>query len=108
MLKEALDNMLKESMESNSYEDENGELVIQPKTSWQYDDWKADIYAATEEEVAQLKDLFDSLDTISSYDQEMYSIISEESEAFFSGSKNAKEVTEIIQSRVQIYVNETK
>ncbi|HKM04457.1 MAG TPA: extracellular solute-binding protein [Lachnospiraceae bacterium] len=108
VLKEALDNMLKESMESNSYEDENGELVIQPKTSWQYDDWKADIYAATEEEVAQLKDLFDSVDTISSYDQEMYSIISEESEAFFSGSKNAKEVTEIIQSRVQIYVNETK
>ena len=43
-----------------------------------------------------------------SYDQELMNIISEESAAFFSGQKSAKDVAAIIQSRVQIYVNENR
>ena len=42
------------------------------------------------------------------YDENLMRIIEEESAAFFSGQKKAKEVADIIQSRVQIYVNETR
>jgi hypothetical protein len=36
----------------------------------------------------------------------VYSIISEEAEAYFKGQKTVDEVADIIQSRVKIYVSE--
>jgi hypothetical protein len=36
----------------------------------------------------------------------VYEIISEEAEAYFSGNKSAKDVCSVIQSRVNIYINE--
>jgi len=34
-------------------------------------------------------------------------IISEETQAFFSGQKSAQETADIVQNRVNIYINET-
>jgi len=39
-------------------------------------------------------------------DEEIYGIISEETGAFFHGQKSAKEVADIIQNRVSIYLSE--
>ncbi|MBQ3906204.1 MAG: extracellular solute-binding protein [Lachnospiraceae bacterium] len=41
-------------------------------------------------------------------DDTVMNIVSEEAGAFFAGSKSAKEVTEMIQNRVQLYVNENR
>ena len=42
------------------------------------------------------------------YNGEILKIMEEETAAYFNGQKSAKEVADIIQSRVQIYVNESR
>lgn len=60
----------------------------------------------TDEDVKNIQKLIDSADTLANADEEVFSLITEEAEAFFKGQKSAKEVAEVIQSRVSIYVKE--
>ena len=60
----------------------------------------------TDEDVKNIQNLIDSADTLANADEEVFSLITEEAEAFFKGQKSAKEVAEVIQSRVSIYVKE--
>ena len=60
----------------------------------------------SQEDVKKFYDYAVSIDTLFSYDDEIASIITEESSAFFAGKKTAEEVSEIIQNRVTNYVNE--
>jgi len=108
ILKTALDAKFKTAMTPEYYEDENGNQVEQIKTSWGYNDFNVDIYAATQEDVDAVMKLINGVDSVYEMDNNMYSIISEESAAFFAGQKNAKEVADVIQSRIQIYVNENR
>ncbi len=80
----------------------------EPKTTWGYDDFEIEIYAATEEDIAAVKKLIESADTMYQYDEQIMNIISEETGAFFEGQKRAKDAADIIQNRVQIYVNENR
>ena len=80
--------------------DENGEPMIWPKTTWGYDDWEAEIYAATPEQVQAVRDLIDSAVAASNNDETVLSIISEEAQGYFEGQKSAKDVAGVIQSRV--------
>ena len=86
--------------------DENGEPIIWPKTTWSYDDWSAEIYAATPEQVQMVRDLIDSAVAGTNNDETILKIITEEAAAYFEGQKSAQEVAGIIQSRVQTYVSE--
>lgn len=86
--------------------DENGEPMIWPKTTWSYDDWTAEIYAATPEQVQAVRDLIDNSTAATSNDQTILNIINEEAAAYFEGQKSAQEVVGVIQSRVQTYVSE--
>lgn len=109
VLNSALDKVFEEAMTEEYYEDENGEKVPQPKTTWGYDDFEIEIYAATQEEVDIVKNLIDNADGIAANaDQEIINIITEEADAYFNGQKDAKSVVDIIQSRVKIYVNENR
>ena len=47
-----------------------------------------------------------SLNKRSYYNQNIINIVNEEAASYFEGQKSAKEVAQIIQSRVQIYVDE--
>lgn len=49
-----------------------------------------------------------SVNTPSYYDEKVMEIVSEEVAAFFAGSKSASDVADMIQNRVQLYVNENK
>ncbi len=60
----------------------------------------------TQEEVDQVKEFLSSLTTSVYNDSAVNNIIYEEAEAFFEGQKSAEEVAGVIQSRVQIYINE--
>ena len=60
----------------------------------------------SQEDVKKFYDYTVSIDTLFGYDDEIASIITEESSAFFAGKKTAEEVSEIIQNRVTTYVNE--
>jgi hypothetical protein len=108
ILKSALDATFKEAMTPDYYTDETGKQVEQVKTSWGWDDFTADIYAATQTDVDTITALINSATTVSDYDEQMYNIISEEAGAYFDGSKEAKDVADIIQSRIQIYISESR
>ncbi|MFA9377721.1 MAG: ABC transporter substrate-binding protein [Lachnotalea sp.] len=108
ILKSALEAKLNAAMTPEYYEDETGKQAEQSKTSWGYDDFNVDIYAATQEEVDAVKNLIDNANGTYQYNSNMYSIISEEAAAYFSGQKTSKDVADVIQSRLQIYVNENR
>lgn len=105
--KSVLDKQFEYDMTPEYYEDENGNQIEQMKTSWGYDDFNMDIYAATQEDVDAVKEIIASAErTSGSVNEELTNIITEETEAFFKGQKSAKDTADIIQNRIQIYVKE--
>lgn len=58
--------------------------------------------------MAVLQDLINVAEPSSATgNDEITNIITEEAEAFFKGQKSVSDVANVIQSRVQVYVNET-
>lgn len=57
----------------------------------------------------EIRDFYDYVVSIRSFegaDSKVSDIISEEVSAYFSGQKTAEQVAEIIQNRVNVYINE--
>ena len=102
-----VDNLAKEAKKRPSYEDENGNLV-------EYDDVyylngeEVPISPMTQEEVDEVVAFIKSVDQLYTNHQDLMNIISEEAAPYFTGQKSVKEVADIIQNRVQIYVNENR
>lgn len=87
------------------------ETSVDPsEKTWTY--WMANqeinIGMMTEEAVARVDAFLESLSQCYQEDTAMVDIIIEEATAFFSGQKTAEEVAELIQSRVSIYVAESR
>lgn len=108
IMKSALDKQFEKAMTKEYYEDVNGNKVEQAKSSVGFDNFQMDIYAATEEQVAVVRDLIGSVTSQYQYNEQINQIIDEETTAFFEGQKSAEAVADIVQSRVQIYVNENR
>lgn len=114
--KEQLEEMFQEACEPEYQKDENGEILKDeegnflqyPKTSWGYDNWDVDIYAATEDEIDGIRRMIEIARPLSQESDEIYAIIGEEAAPYFAGQKSAEEVAKIIQSRVSIYVSENR
>ena len=85
--------------------DENGEKIEYDNTFW-INDEEMVIEQFTKEQVNQIIEFVYSVDKGYYYNTDVQNIIMEESEAYFSGQKSAEDVAKIIQSRVQIYVDE--
>lgn len=70
------------------------------------------ISPATQEEINMLQDLIDrglvAKEISKAWEKDIYNIILEEIDGYFSGQKSAEEVAKIIQSRVRIYLLERK
>ncbi len=65
-------------------------------------------HAATAEELAQLDALIEHSRALTSEDYQVMLILSEELPAYLSGQKTAKDVAEVIQGRVQLYLDENQ
>lgn len=112
--KDLLEELFAEAMEPNYQRDadgnimydENGNALQYPKTTWGYDDWEAEIYAATQEEVDEIKAMIAAARPMNGADQTVYNIIMEEAGPYFKGQKSAQDVANIIQSRVDMYISE--
>ncbi|MBQ7919141.1 MAG: extracellular solute-binding protein [Lachnospiraceae bacterium] len=112
--KDMLEEMFAKASTPDYIYDENGEIMLDeqgnkmenPKTIWGYDNWNADIYAATKEQCDAVRELLEKGEMTSNMDQGLYDIISEDVEGYFQGQKSAQDVAKIIQSRAQIYVDE--
>lgn len=105
-LNSLLDAQYEEAMVADYYTDENGNEVEVSHSSYGWDNVSFDLYAATQEEVDQLDAMIRSLTTVSSYDDQMFTIILEEADSYFTGAKPAQDVADIIQSRISIYLSE--
>ena len=105
VLESAFDAMMAEEMEPEYYEDENGEKVYFENYGW-IGGTQILIEQLTEAQVEEFKAELNAGTPASGYDNEIMQIITEESEAFFTGDKTADEVAELIQNRVSIYLGE--
>lgn len=97
------------AMEPEYEIDENGNQVEVPKeifTTFSNEEIK--IYAATEEDIAKMRELITSVNTFAEGGSPIFEIIMEEVAAFYEGDKTAEEVAALIQNRAEIYLNETK
>ncbi len=86
--------------------DENGEPIEISTSSYGWEDITFDLYAVTQEEADEVMDLIERIDGRSVYDENIMTIVEEETGAYFAGQKNVDEVADIIQSRVKTYVSE--
>lgn len=102
---EDLDKALKKLTEKH-YDDEGKEVTSM--NSLEIGDVSVDVPYPTEQDVKDVRKIFDSIDMVMSSNEQIAKIITEESKAFFDGKKSASEVAEIIQSRVSIYVKENR
>lgn len=69
---------------------------------------KANLPEFGEQDIETVKNILKSLHFAVNGETEVLNIISEEAEAFFAGQKSAEEVSDIIQSRVTVYVKENE
>ena len=102
-----LEKMAEKAQQKPFYLDENGEKVEYDNTYY-LNDVEIVIEPMTKEKTDKVLQFIESVDQIMNYNSSITSIIEEETEPYFAGQKSAKEVADIIQSRVQIYVNENR
>lgn len=62
----------------------------------------------SKEKAAELTAFVSSVDTLYYWDEEINNIVDEETQSYFAGQKSAEDVAKVIQSRLQIYINERK
>ncbi len=96
-----------EATQNPYWMDENGEKQEYEDTFY-INDEEIVLPNMTQEQVDEFVAFVESIDKCSYYNQDVQEIIQEEAAAFFSGQKSAQDVAGIIQSRVQIFVNENR
>lgn len=95
------------AMKNPSYIDEAGNEVEYEDTFYVGGN-EVKINPLTAQEAEQMVNYVKSINKTWNYNYEVNDIISEEAAAFFEGQKTVDEVVSIIQSRVQIYVDENR
>lgn len=106
--KAAFEKQMEEATKKEYYTDENGNQVESPKMTYGWDDFQVSVYAATEDDIKEYTELLEGATTLSTYEEDIMTMINEEVEPFFDGKKSAQDVAKIIQGRVKIYVNENR
>ena len=94
------------SMERDSYVDAlTGERVYFDETFYVGGE-EITIPPLTKEEADMLTEFLESVDTAYSYNETIMNIVQEEVAPFFAGQKSAQECARILQSRLQLYMDE--
>lgn len=107
VLREALLEKMEKAKERPYWENEDGTKEYYDRTYWIGNE-QIIMEPLSEEEADDLLAYIESVTVSSYYDESLLNIIQEETEAFFKGDKSAEEVAKIIQSRAQVYINESR
>ena len=94
--------------EGNNVLDPNGNPVQESKGGWGWGSINIDIQATTQEEYDQVMELYNTVDSLYSYDTSIYDIVNEVAGGYFSGDRSLDDTVAQIQSRVNLYVNENR
>lgn len=95
-------------MEDEYYTDADGNKKVTSKSTWSTGDFTVDVYAATQEQVDRVREMIETAQPDIGMDEQIYSIIKDEAQAYFDGQKSVEDVAALVQNRVQTYLNETK
>ena len=108
VLKSAFEEKAKKATEKSFYIDpETGEKIEEEMYYW-INDEQITLEPFTQKEVDDISNFIYSIKKRSYYNQDIINIVNEEAGSYFEGQKSAREVAQIIQSRVQIYVDENR
>ena len=102
-----MEKMAQEATQKPYYMDENGNKVEYDDT-WYIGDTEITISPMTEQETKDYMAFLQSCNKVYMEDEALLQIVQEEAAPFFAGQKSARDVAGIIQSRAQLYVNETR
>ncbi len=102
---QVMDERLEQAQRRPYWIDDDGNKVEYDETYW-IGDKEIIIQPLSAERAQELKDYALSVDKLYYYDSSISDIIAEEAAPYFAGQKTAEQAADIIQSRVQIYVNE--
>lgn len=117
VIESKLQEQFAEEMEADYATDENGDILLDEngeKVQISHGGWSFgnnvsfEIYASTQEEADAVRELIDNTTTLVSQDTQIMSIINEEVAPYFEGQKSVQEVADIIQNRIQTYVDEIR
>ena len=92
----------------NQVLDANGQPIELPKYTYGFNDITVDVYATTQEQYDQFMALYNAIDSVYTYDQNIFDIINEVAGGYFNGDKNVQDTAKQIQDRVTLYVNEQR
>lgn len=107
---------LEEAMEPDYVYDGNGEILLDengnPRQKSHYyaffGDITIEVYAVTQEEADSIRQTISRIDGRYEYNDALMEIITEEIAPYFAGQKSVDEAAEVIQNRVQLYMNESR
>lgn len=100
-----LEEILTEAMEKEMVSDMEGTGEM-AKGTYRDLDIRLIVFEAGQEDVDQVRQLMESADRRFKYNTQVLQIINQEAQAYFEGQKSVEAVCEIIQNRVQLYVQE--
>lgn len=108
LLKVAMKVDYEQDMNGNYILDENGEKIPLSKGSMFDGINTYEMYALTEKQAEQVRQVISEATRLLNYDQSINSIVTEGAAAYFAGQKTAEECAKLIQSKANIYVNEQR
>ena len=106
MSKDKIDKLAETAKKRPSYIDDATGKEVEYDDTYYIGESEIIIDPMNDDEINTVLAYLDTVNQVGNYNDAVRSIIFEEAAAFFSGQKTAAEVADIIQSRVQIYVNE--
>ncbi len=86
--------------------DDNGEKVEKPMFTIDMGDISLDVYAATEDDIKDMREMLENAEPASINDFRIWLILYEEVEGFLKGNKTMDDTVNVIQNRVSVYLNE--
>lgn len=107
ILKKMVREQVNQTTEKSYWMDENGEKVYYDDTFW-INDEEFKINPFTQAQADEVFNFICGVKNSSYRDENIAKIISEEVQAFYSGSKSAKDTANMIQNRAQLYVQENR
>ncbi len=111
------DKVVRQSMEIEYETDENGKPVLDEDGNkipvymgdiWVTNDLQVPSRAATQEDVDKVMELYNAVDSMYAYDEKIFDAVKEVASQYFAGDKPLDDTASLIQSKVSLYVNESR
>ncbi len=105
--KAALKKRGQEATKPQTYIDENGKEQVVKESYW-LDGKEVEVDPPTQADIDAFIEVLGTADSLVNYNESITNIVLEEASGYFDGQKSAEAVAKVIQSKVQIYVNENR